>query len=106
MSSSGESLRCRGNALSGLVPCWEILQKPRIQGALGCLGWLPTLALISPALPGGNEVRCLGREGLSGSRKPFGGSFHVKSVAYFWCDELLALSERGQGEQPKELLLG
>eukprot|EP00076_Gallus_gallus_P029367 XP_015153428.1 out at first protein homolog isoform X1 [Gallus gallus] len=55
MSSSGESLRCRGSALLRLVPCWEILQKARIQGALGCLGWVPTLALVPPALPGGNE---------------------------------------------------
>lgn len=106
MSSSGESLRCRGSALLRLVPCWEILQKARIQGALGCLGWVPTLALVPPALPGGNEVRCLGREGLYGRGEPFGGSFHVESVAYFWCAELLALSEQGQGEQPKEPLLG
>lgn len=33
-------------ALLGLVSCWEILQEPRVKGAVCCLGWVPTLALL------------------------------------------------------------
>lgn len=61
MSSSGESLHCKGDVLLGLVPCWEILWKPRNKGAaICCLGRVPTLALVRPTAAGGKEVRWLG----------------------------------------------
>ncbi|XP_009672331.1 out at first protein homolog isoform X2 [Struthio camelus] len=55
MSSSGESPRCKGNVLLGLVPCWEIVQKLRIKGAFCCLGQVPSLVLIHPAPSGRKE---------------------------------------------------
>lgn len=77
LSSPGESPLC--SALLGLVPCWEVLQEPRAKGAVCCLGWVPTLALIH-CFSCWEKVRRLGRGRCSPRGRSFGGSFPVGIV--------------------------
>lgn len=109
LASPGECLPCSAllcSALLGLVSCWEILQEPRVRGAVCCLGWVPTLALVHCfSCREGGEGGWAGQGALRGG-KPLGGSFPVEFFLSSVVWSLIHLGLQGELGQSQARILG